>query len=193
MGIKLKIKETDHPEFTRLLEDMINRIDDRYAPDAVYIIRVRGWFDHKWLNFSGKGLVQFDSPIPDHPQVAIDEFFKDRTTFPPFTPKRIMSQESWIFDDHKIKTKLPHKYKYERSALNLNRLVKDHSKSALFIWYPSETDQNKRGCVMVYRMDYGLVDTWYVSLIYKDSWKIDKIKGIDRLALDKFIKTEQNI
>jgi hypothetical protein len=44
---------------------------------------------------------------------------------------------------------------------------------------------------MVYRVGYGLVDTWYVSLTFKDSWKIDKTKGVDRLTLDKFMETEQ--
>ncbi len=180
MSIPLKIKNTDHPEFIALVENMINNFDVYYYPDEVYIIRIRGWFDHKWLNFSGKGRVPFDHPYQDHPQVALDEFFQDQTTFPPFTPKRILSQESWILDDHRHRTMLPHKYKYEQSAKNLNRRVKDHSKSALYIWYSSATDENKRGCVMVYHCYDSMVKSWYSSFLFLDSWKIDKVKGINR-------------
>ena len=141
MSIPLQARDTDHPEFVKMIESVLNRLDAWYSPDEVFIIRVRGWFDHKWLNFSGKGRVHFDSPIPNHPQVALDEFFQDQITFPPFTPKRILSQERWVYDDQMSKNPLPHRRRYQRSAMNLHRRIKDHSKSAMFIWYSSETEK----------------------------------------------------
>ena len=193
MSIPIQTKDTDHPEFIAMLESMLSRLDAGYSPDEVFIIRVRGWFDHKWLNFSGKGRVPFDSPIPDHPQVALDEFFQDQTTFPPFTPKRILNQERWVYSDKLSKNTLLHKRRYERSAMNLHRRVKDHSKSAVYVWYSSETDKNKRGSLMVYRVNNGAVNTWYASFSYDDSWRLDQTKGIDRaFLLQVIIDTEQD-
>ncbi|MCP4340006.1 MAG: hypothetical protein GY799_14215 [Desulfobulbaceae bacterium] len=180
MSVSLEIKETDNSRFVEIVETMINRLDNQYYPEDIYVIRIRGWFDHKWLNFSGIGRVPFDSPFPDHPQVAIEEFFQDKTTFPPFTPKRILSQESWILNDQKKRTQLPHKYKKGQSAKNLNKRVKDHSKSALYIWYSSASDENKRGSVMIYHCDHNMIITWYSSFIFDAFWKINKTKGINK-------------
>jgi hypothetical protein len=192
MSIPIETKDTDHPEFVALVETILSRLDVGYSPDQVFIIRVRGWFDHKWLNYSGRGSVPFDSPFPDHPQVALDEFFKDQITFPPFTPKRILSQERWVYNDQESQNRLPHKRRYERSAMNLHRRVKDHSKSGIYVWYSSETDKNRRGSVMVYHAHDGYVNTWYSSFLYADSWRLDQTKGIDRdFVLNNIINTEQ--
>jgi hypothetical protein len=88
---------------------------------------------------------------------------------------------------------LPHKRRYERSAMNLHRRVKDHSKSAIYVWYSSETDKNKRGSLMVYRVKDDAVITWYASFLYDDSWRLDHTKGIDREFIHQYIAgTEQN-
>ncbi len=80
MSIPIEIKNTDHPDFVAIVEKVISNLDLLYPLNEVFIIRVRGWFDHKWLNFSGIGRVPFESPIPDHPQMALDEFFQDQDT-----------------------------------------------------------------------------------------------------------------
>ena len=77
--------------------------------------------------------------------------------------------------------------------MNLHRRVKDHSKSAVYVWYSSETDKNKRGSLMVYRVNNGAVNTWYASFSYDDSWRLDQTKGIDRdFLLQVIIDTEQD-
>jgi hypothetical protein len=172
-----------------MVASILKHLDAAYNPDEIFIIRIRGWFDHKWLNFSGKGLVAYDSPLPNHPQVALDEFFQDQTTFPPFTPNRILSQQRWAYDDRPSQSTLPYKRRYERSASNLHRRIKDHSKSAVYMWYSSETDQNKRGSLMVYRVKDETINTWYSSFLYNDSWKLDQTKGIERGVLQKIIDT----
>jgi hypothetical protein len=190
MSIPIQAKDTDDAEFVELIESILNHLNTVYSPNEVFVIRVRGWFYHKWLNFSGKGLIHFDSPLPNHPQVALDEFHQDQITFPPFTPKRILSQERWVYDDQLTNNTLPHRRKYERSAMNLHRRIKDHSKSAIYIWYSSETENNKRGCLMVYRVKDELTNTWYASFSYNDSWQLDQTKGIERNLIQKLIDTE---
>jgi hypothetical protein len=188
--IKLKVTDTDHPEFVTMVESILNHLDAAYSPDEVFSILIRGWFDHKWLNFSGKGLVSYESPLPNHPQVALDKFFQDQTTFPPFTPNRILSQTRWAYDDDpSSKSTLPHKRRCARSASNLHRRIKDHSKSAVYVWYSSETDQNQRGSMMVYRVKDETINTWYASFLYNDAWKLDQTKGIERSLLQKIIDT----
>lgn len=190
MSIPIKTKDTDDPGFVTMMESILNQLNAGYCPDEVFIIRVRGWFDHKWLNFSGIGRVPYDSPQPDHPQVALDEFFQGQITFPPFTPKRILSQERWAYDDQASKNTLPYKRRYQRSAMNLHRRIKDHSNSAIYIWYSSETEKNKRGSIMVYCVKDETINTWYSSFLYSESWKLDQTKGIGRDLLQNLIDAQ---
>jgi hypothetical protein len=190
MSIPIHVKDTDHPEFVKMIKSILNHLNTAYSPNEVFIVRIRGWFDHKWLNFSGKGLIHFDSPLPNHPQVALDGFFQDQITFPPFTPKRILSQERWVYDDQLSKSTPPHSRRYQRSAMNLHRRIKDHSKSAIYMWYSSETETNKRGCLMVYRVQDEIINTWYASFLHNDSWQLDQTKGIERNLIQKLIDAE---
>ncbi len=99
MAITITIDETDDPNFQLLVESVIKGLDDTFNPDEFWVIRIRGWFDHKWLNFSGNGRVRFDSPLKDHPQVGLQEHFQDKLTFPPFTPRRVLKQSRWTYED----------------------------------------------------------------------------------------------
>ena len=74
---------------------------------------------------------------------ALDEFYQDKTTFPPFAPDRVLGQWSYVRVGSEYKEiplpHLPHPTENRRSEMNLQRRVQDCGPSACFLWYTSNT------------------------------------------------------
>jgi hypothetical protein len=91
--------ETDDPGFVEVLNSLVQGLISQHEPEALWIIQIDNWFDHKWLRFSGMGGVA--SPfligglVTGYDSVKI-EFYQDKPTFPPFTPNRVLGQWSYI-------------------------------------------------------------------------------------------------
>jgi hypothetical protein len=47
---------TDDNEFIDALNSIIAGVLRSLTPDAVWVVHVDNWFDHKWLRFSGNAL-----------------------------------------------------------------------------------------------------------------------------------------
>jgi hypothetical protein len=180
MSITVNTHPSDDPAFIALVNRMVAKLDGDYDPEEVFIVEIKNWFDHKWLKFSGIGRVPFDSVRDSHPQVALDEFFQEKVTFPPFTPNRILHEQWWAYDTSKRRHVVHRKKRRQHSSWNLQRRVTQFAHSALFVWYSSGTKANDRGSVMVYRVDGERVQTWYASLRKTGGWRLDRTKGIPR-------------
>jgi hypothetical protein len=167
--------------------DLVTRVI-RTAPTDTHeliVIRVDNWFDHKWLRFSGNGRVTTDpavqSVFPSHPGVVLKEFSQDKLTFPPFSPRRILSQTVWTRQEDEATGVPIHRRRRGHSARNLHRRVADYSESMIATWFSSRTEDNRQGCVMQYSVRAGKVDAWYASLrVHDPSWRVHLVKGIER-------------
>src|SRR5690348_1625091 len=84
----------DDPHFIDLMCRAISAELEINAAQEVFVIRIDNWFDHKWLNFSGVGRVAFgwNAGCRDNTDTALDEFRQQKTTFPPFSPNRIIAE-----------------------------------------------------------------------------------------------------
>ena len=69
----------DDPAFLTLLDQIIERLIESKHPNDVYIVRVKNWFDHKWLKFSGKGIIDFPQGYPFR-DVALTEFHQEQVS-----------------------------------------------------------------------------------------------------------------
>src|SRR5271167_1999863 len=85
MKTQIAAGETDDPGFIALLNSLVQGLISDRAPEELWIIRIDNWFDHKWLGFSGMGLVASDIPIDRYDTVKA-ESYQEKLTFPPFTP-----------------------------------------------------------------------------------------------------------
>jgi hypothetical protein len=188
MSITLNTHASDDPAFVALINQIVLSLDREYDPEEVRAIEIKNWFDHKWLKFSGIGRVSFHHSRDSHHQTALDEFFQERITFPPFNPNRILGEQCWSYDSSKPRHLVHRKKRRQHSSWNLQRRVSQFASSALFIWYSSGTDTNDRGSVMVYRVDGDQVDTWYASLHKADVWKLDRTKGIERDLVESLME-----
>jgi len=182
----LNAHESDDRRFLAIVSKVIDAVPS-HVRDLV-IVRVNNWFDHKWLRFSGIGRVPFEDPRPAHPGVALEPFFQEKLTFPPFTPRRILREECWTLDKPKSPRTLIHPRILQNSAHNLHRRVVDFSDSMVAIWFSSRTEDNRRGCVMQYRSENGKLGAWYASLFVKGlSWRAHLAKSIDRRLVEGFL------
>jgi hypothetical protein len=157
------------------------------------MIKVDNWFDKKWLNFSGIGTVHFPYWGIRSPEAALDEFSQHQTTFPPFTPNRVLQQSYFVrTSDGGYLRGIPRRSVHQRlrqpSAANLNRRISDFSDSAVFAWYSSNTLASGRGTMMVYSVTDGVVETWFAAFKRDPEWRLELVAGISRDEIEDLMK-----
>ena len=182
--MEIQIKPNDDSQFVELVSRMISGMVTDKFPEEIFVTRIDNWFDHKWLNFSGIGRVGFFEDLRLEKDTALDSFWQDKITFPPFSPKRVVEKSYTKRDDSGkfpplVKSRYLHPKRRESSCWNLQNRVADYADSALFVWFSSNTKSNGRGSIMVYEARGG-VYTWYVSFSKEEEWKVTNTKGITR-------------
>src|ERR1700693_1167133 len=97
---QLEPNKTDDLEFIRLLNCMIEGILSQTKSKELYVVAIDNWFDHKWMKFSGIGVVPFEFPaFMGRDDGALGEFSQDKVTLPPFSPRRVIGQH-YFHKDH---------------------------------------------------------------------------------------------
>jgi len=125
---------------------------------------------------------------------ALDEFYQDKVTFPPFTPNRVLGQWSFMrIDDHYAEAPLrvlPHPSEKQPSETNLHRRVEAFSRSACFVWYSAKTLVNGRASVMVYSVVGNRVEAWFAAFNRQQGWKFQATKGASRDDVQQMLNTK---
>jgi hypothetical protein len=191
----VKIGATDDAKFIEIMNGLVKAVTDSFTPEEVWIITIDNWFDHKWLRFSGIGVVDFPTPFAGVGEYgALNEFWQDKLTFPPFTPNRILSQLSYLrTDDHYTETPLtlaPHTLERQSSEKNLHNRVRHFAWSGAFFWYSTNTASNSRGSVMVYTVQRGRTSSWFAELARKDDWNVQETKGVSRAEVLQLLQSQ---
>jgi hypothetical protein len=193
MPVKIEVGETDDPYFIALLDSLVSGLVKRETPEGLWIIQIDNWFDHKWLRFSGIGTVDFRFPaFMNRYDAALNEFYQDKVTFPPFTPNRVTAQ--WSFarvggNYVEVPSQVPHRYEKQPSEANLQRRVQDFNRSASFVWYSANTVANGRGSVMVYNVATDGVQCWFAAFTRQETWKLHATKGVSREEVENLLGT----
>jgi hypothetical protein len=125
-----EVTETDDPKFSDILYAIVDGILARRQPHELYIAAIDNWFDHKWLRFSGIGVVPFEFPaFVNCAEAASGEFSQDKITLPAFSPRRIIRQSYFRRDGgtpvyvKQERRTLHHKKHRESSSKNLYRRI----------------------------------------------------------------------
>jgi hypothetical protein len=179
---KTEVEPADDPMFLNHIDTAISGSIEKRRPTDLYLIRVDNWFDHKWLNYSGRGRVrrkEFSA------EVCLDHFWRDQLTFPPFTPKRIVSETYFCltskdYYQEQASSFRVHPRRLARSAKNLHRRVGTFSKSAVYIWFSCCSAATGRASIMLYESIDGSMATWYASLENRGRWMLGQVKGAPR-------------
>jgi hypothetical protein len=182
---------TDDNDFIELLNSMVRRLLVQQAPDQLWIIQIDNWFDHKWLRFSGNGAVASNIPLAQFDTVKA-EFYRDKLTFPPFAPDRVLGQWSYIRRDDDYREaplpKPPHSTERRHTFQNLQRRIQDIDGSGCFLWYSANTLSNGRGSVMVYIVKAGASECWFAAFNCDETWVLGATKGVNRTEVLKLLR-----
>ena len=181
----INIDIDDAPDFIKNINSIIIALIDRHKFEEVSIIKIENWFDHKWLNYSGKSVVQFHGG--QFIEAALQDEWREKITVPPFNPNRVLSEKVFITNPSINKTFDKRIHRIKASNDNLHNRIIDYSDNGLFVWYSSNTQKNTKGSVMFYKVQNRIVDTFFVSFeSKKGNWEISKTKNISMDELKEF-------
>jgi len=164
---KAVAKSNDDPGFVRLVSLIIDALVIQRSPKIIVIIAVDNWFDHKWLNFSGKILGALG-------------VWKDPLTIPPFHPDRIINQTVYQMGRQKQYELMeaPPLHNPQSSAQNLKRKIQNVTNSGVFAWWSGNTRANAKGSFMAYIQNGDYTTSWYASFDRGERWTLNKTKNI---------------
>ena len=194
MAIHLEVNDTDDPGFIESLNALVLSYTKSHLPEQVWIILIDNWFDHKWLRFSGNGAIAWRREVGgvtlnrfglDKWDTVKAEFRRDKLTFPPFSPSRVLGQCSYVRQAQDYVEAalpvLPHRTQRRRSESNLNRRIQNLTGDGCFVWYSGNTVANGRGSVMVYNVTADSGDCWFAAFTREQcSWTVTSTEGVDR-------------
>ena len=185
--MKITFEKDDDPEFIEIVNKIIGALVFQWNIDEIMIIKIKNWFDHKWLNYSGKKLIHFEGTL--HPdKVALENDWKERVTFPPFNPNRVISEQ--YFRKRETGNKQFEKvvHKPQRSTENQLNQVARMTENGLYIWYSSNSKPLLRASLMMYKVQSHELNSWYATVEKRDIWKVSRTKGIDKNEIQGILK-----
>lgn len=185
---KIKKRESDSSDFINSINEIISQMVFQYKINELYYVHIKNWFDHKWLNFSGNSVVPFESGGVFQIDAALEDKWQDNITVPPFTPNRILSETFVIRngENNNLLEKFS-LHKKTTSQNNLQNRISNYSKNGLFIWYSSNSEINKKGSLLVYRVQENTIETFYATLEFSSHWKVTQSKGIGINELNAYL------
>ena len=194
MVVDIPYKDGDDKTYLTAVCSLVASLVLSQKPTDVYLMRVKKWFDRKWLGYSGKGRVAFLGS--SRVDTALDAIWREKLTFPPFSPKQIGAQMYWRRrNDGSYGGVSEPRWVYRRrlrhSAYNLNSRVASFTDSGLFVWFTSDTQKNFQGSILVYSVSGADVGYWYASLKLDQGWRINKVEGIDRASVERWFPIKQ--
>ncbi len=87
-GQKVKTQEDDAPDFIEIVNTIMAAMISEYDVGEVVYVKIKNWFDHKWLNYSGKSVIRFDGGL--WRDSALESVWSEKITIPPFNPNRVI-------------------------------------------------------------------------------------------------------
>lgn len=187
MIVNIPQKSSDDTVFLTALNGMLANLVDAHQPNEVHFIRIDRWFDHKWLGYSGLARVAFDGwPRIDS---ALDPAWREKLTFPPFNPKRVLEQISFQRVNNAYRqngdARTIHGPLRSHSARNLQNRISETTQSGLFVWFSSDTRLLDHASIMSYAVEGDAVQSWFASFRKKEgSWRVHRVKGVDETDVE---------
>lgn len=134
-------REGDSAEFVEKVRAVAIGVAGDYEPARLYVIRIDNWFGPKWMGFAGKFSVAKGVGFGVH---------KRRLHVPPFVPQRVVAERVFVGPDYEETVVMPPLHIDCPGKEALKRRIEDIDKDAAFLWFSAESEEQKRGSVMVY-------------------------------------------
>ena len=160
--------ELDDPAFISLIGAFVNAYAKSASATRIYFIHIDNWFAERWLGFAGKfrgiaGIRQRRGKL------GVDVRTRS-LAIPPFRPSRVQAYAGFsIAEDGTINEITAYPLQREKNGGCIHTLSGD----GLYAWYSGNTAQNTTGCLMVYELNPGGQDAWYLNFSNDASGKWD--------------------
>ncbi|MEL7001901.1 MAG: hypothetical protein AAFN93_04105 [Bacteroidota bacterium] len=189
--LKIKYFKDDAEGFKEIIDHLIFKLVEFHNPDEVAVIRIKNWFDHKWLNYSGQGPQKYDTHSKPGIPFVLKPFWTEEITVPPFNPNRVLSTTFYKPDEHYNDTFIEPIHIYQNSTENLKNRITKRSDNGICFWVSTNSTTNRQGSLMTYIIKGEQIETWYASIEEHGLWKINRTKGISKNKL-LLLTTELN-
>ena len=178
--INIQYYKHDAEGFKEVINHIYPRLISLYDPEEISIVRIKNWFDHKWLNYSGKKIEIYDTKT--HPGIpfVLKPYWNEGITVPPFNPNRVLSEQLFRLKHVKNKAFEEVFHFWQRSTNNRNNFISEKTQNGLCLWISSHSVQNRQGSLMVYSVKNRLVESWYATIAEHGLWKVTQTKGISK-------------
>lgn len=156
-NVQLPHNANDDSGFIALIGSFISTYSTSLSAKRIVLIHVDNWFGERWLGFAGKfkgiaGIRQRRGKL------GVDG---DRSlATPPFRPSRIQSYAGYSLDSDGSLASIPiTPLHYEKNGGFVQTLIRN----GLYAWYSGNTAHNTTGCLMLYELNSGGEDAWYIQ------------------------------
>ena len=189
---RIEPEKGDAVTFVDFINKIVSMLVFQYGIKEIRYIKIDNWFDHKWLDYSGKAVVHFDfgglKKFDDRNNSALENKWKEKITVPPFHPNRVIYEH--YFRKVPIKNKIfeYHIHNEINSNDNIHNRIDRYTSNGLFVWFSSNTEINQKGSLMIYRVQEDEIQTWYATFENKESWQLTRTKGIGFHELRQYIE-----
>ncbi|PQO27136.1 hypothetical protein [Blastopirellula marina] len=166
--MKLPHNELDDPAFISLVGAFVTAYAKSTSATQIYLIHIDNWFGERWLGFAGKfrgiaGIRQRRG------QLGINERTRSLAT-PPFRPSRVQAYAGYSRSaDGTMQEYSVSPLHWEKNGGRIHTLLRD----GLYSWYSGNTAHNTTGCLMVYELNPGGQDAWYLNFSTDTAGKWD--------------------
>ncbi|MDC8002968.1 hypothetical protein POV27_02835 [Aureisphaera galaxeae] len=182
--MNIKFDDTDAEGFKELVEAVVDNLIKTFNPDEISVVRIKNWFDHKWLNYSGKRITKYNTDTYPSIPFVLEPYWNEEITIPPFNPNRVLSELRYSKQGITNSGFEEALHKFQMSTENKNNLISRRTNNGLCIWVSSNSEMNRQGSLMVYQIKNSEIQTWYASIEEKGDWKVTKAKGIDKNQIE---------
>jgi len=185
---KLKTEEGDSSDFIEIINKIVSLTILQFRIEEICFMKIKNWFDHKWLNFSGISVVNFESGGMFQRDAALQEEWREKITVPPFNPNRVI-WEKFVRKQETGNKRFEYKiHKIRSSNNNIHNRIQNYTDNGLFVWFSSNSAINKRGSLMIYRVQNGKIISWYAGFEERDKWTILQSKEIAMNEINSLLK-----
>ena len=188
INLEIKTDIEDAPEFIKSINKIIVGFIGKFQVDEICLIKIKNWFDHKWLNFSGKSVVQFHGG--NFITSALQDEWREKTTVLPFNPNRVLSEIFYRINPTDNRTFEQSLHKTKSSNDNIHNRIANYTKNGMFIWYSSDTERNQKGSLMIYIVKENFIETCYASFENINGWKVKQTKNVSTNELTAFLSDQ---